>query len=437
MPWLVLAFCAGAGCVHFLPTLPGPGSLLAVVSAALLSLRRLPALAALLLGFAWTAAGAHRTIADDWPCARDREIVELDGVVTGPATLRQGRVDFDLRATPANGTWVPARLRLSWYEAAAIPLPGQVWRLRARIRCRNGLANPGAPDRELELLRQRINATGYVAAGSRPLLLEDRYWRYPVERLRARIAARIGAAVQSGDSAAVLQGLAVGARSNVPERLWEAFAATGVAHLMAISGLHVTGFALFVLFMLRAGWRVLARPRRARIGVEMTVVVVATGAYALLAGASLPTLRTVVMVAIVAAQRFLRRSIPVHTTLASAALLLVAADPLAVSSPGFWLSFVATAALIALIDAGPGWVERGMSFVRAQATILWLLAPVLAIAFGRLSLIAPIANALAIPVFSCLLLPVILLATALTAIWPASADGIWHSLGAVLDACWP
>ncbi len=437
MPWLVLAFCAGAGCVHFIPALPVPGSLLAVFAAGMLLLRRLPALAALLSGFAWTAAGAHRTIADDWPCARDREIVELHGVVSAPATLRQGRVDFDIRATEAAGSGEPARLRLSWYEATAIPLPGQVWRLQARIRCRSGLANPGAPDRELELLRQRINATGYIAAGSRPLLLADRPWQYPVERLRARIAAGISAAVHSGDSAAVLQGLAVGARSSVPEQLWEAFAATGVAHLMAISGLHVTGFALFVLFVLRAGWRLSTRPGRARIAAEMTVVVIATTAYAVLAGASLPTLRTVVMVAIVASQRVLRRAMPVHMTLALAALLLVAADPLAVSSPGFWLSFVATAVLIALIDAGPGWLERGTAFLRAQLTILLLLTPVLAAAFGRLSLIAPIANALAIPVFSCVLLPVILLATALTALWPGTADGIWQSLGSVLDACWP
>jgi len=170
----------------------------------------------------------------------------------------------------------------------------------------------------------------------------------------------------------------------------------------------------------------------------MAVVVIVTAGYALLAGASLPTLRTLVMVVIVAVQRVLRRSTPVHMTLALAALLLVAADPLAVASAGFWLSFVATAALLTLIqNPASGWPGRVAAFLRSQGAILWLLTPVMVIAFGRLSLIAPLANAIAIPVFSFALLPAILSATALAAFSPGSADGIWQSLAVGLDAAWP
>ncbi len=437
MSWLVLAFCAGATTVHFLPALPAPAGLAACLIAGVLAWRRWPAVAALLFGLAWTAIGAHQKLEQDWPCARDREVAELQGVVSAPATERAGRVEFDLRLTGQTGSGAPALLRLSWYEAGTIPLPGQHWRMSARLRCRNGFSNPGTPDRELELLREGIGATGYIASGSRPVLVADRPWEYPVQRLRARIAAEISASVSSGASAAVLQGLSVGARGNIPQDLWEAFAATGVAHLIAISGLHVTGFAVFVLFLLRAAWRLWADPRRGRTGIEMAVVVVATIAYAALAGSSLPTLRTLVMVAIVAWQRVLRRALPVHAVLALAAILLVAADPLALASAGFWLSFVATAALLTLIDAGPGWLGRMATFLRAQAAILLLLTPVLAVAFGRVSLIAPLANAIAVPVFSFVLLPVILLATALTAPSPGSAAIIWQALAAGLDACWP
>ena len=438
MPWLVLAFCAGAAAIHFLPVLPTLAGLLAIAMAGMLFRRRWPVVAALLFGLAWTAFGARQIVADDWPCVRDREVVDLHGVVSAPATMREGRVEFDLRVVDPTGSGAPSDLRLSWYEATAIPLPGQHWRMTARLRCRSGFSNPGTPDRELALLRQRIGATGYIVTGSTPILLADRPWQYPVQRLRARIAAEIGASLSSSASAAVLQGLSVGVRGNVPEKLWEAFAATGIAHLMAISGLHVTGCALFALLLLRTAWRFpWVRPRRGRIAIEMAVVVMTTIAYAALAGASLPTLRTLVMVGIVAWQRVLRRAMPVHMTLALAALLLVAADPLAVTSTGFWLSFVATAALLTLIDAGPGWLDRLAAFLRAQAAIFLLLTPVLAVAFGRLSLIAPLANAIAIPVFSFVLLPVILLATALTSLWPGSAAGIWQALAAGLDAIWP
>lgn len=438
MHWLVLAFCAGAAAVHFLPVLPPLMSLLAIAVAGMLVRRRWPAIAAVLVGLAWTALGARQIVADDWPCARDREVVDLHGVVTAPATMRAGRVEFDFRVVEPTGSGAPPHLRLSWYEATAVPLPGQHWRVTARVRCRSGFSNPGTPDRELALLRQGIGATGYIATGSTPLLLADRPWQYPVQRLRQRIASDIGTSVSSSASAAVLQGLAVGVRGNVPENLWETFAATGIAHLMAISGLHVTGCAFFALLLLRSAWRLgWCIPRSGRIGIEMAVVVATTAGYATLAGASLPTLRTLVMVGIVAWQRVLRRAMPVHLSLTLAALLLIAADPLAVTSTGFWLSFVATAALLALIDAGPGWLDRLAAFLRAQAAIFFLLTPVLAIAFGRLSLIAPLANAIAIPVFSCVLLPVILLATALTALAPGSAVDIWQALAAGLDSSWP
>ena len=438
MPWRVLAFVAGAAAVQFLPVLPAQAGLLPITVAGLLAWPRWPALAALIFGFAWTAFGARQIVADDWPCSRDREVVDLVGVVTAPATLREGRVDFDFHAATPGAPQIPRLLRLSWYEADAVPLPGQQWRITARLRCRNGFANPGAPDRELELLRQGVGATGYIAAGVEPVLLSDRPWQYPMQRLRARIAADILASGISGASAAVLQGLSVGVRGNVPGELWDAFAATGIAHLMAISGMHVTGLALFALLVLRFAWRMRPGiPGSSRIRVDMAVVIAATAGYAMLAGASLPTLRTLVTVVIVACQRTLRRATPVHHTLALAALLLVAADPLAVASSGFWLSFVATAVLMALIAAGHGWLGHVSTFLRAQAAILLLLTPVLAIAFGRLSLIAPFANAIAVPIFSFVLLPAILFATGLAALSPGSGDAIWQALAGMLDAGWP
>ncbi len=434
---IALAFCAGAAVVHALPALWPVAAAIVPASAAVLVARRHPVVAAALVGFAWTHCLAFLWLADGWPCARDREEVELVGRVSAPSLEREGRTDFDLDVIRASvpPPW-PRRVRLAWYEADRSPLPGETWRLVARLRCRRGLVNPGAQDRELALLRERIDATGYVAGGSVPQRLSPPTDR-PIERLRARIAGAIAAALPPGPSVAVLQGLAVGVRGNIPDALWEAFAVTGIAHLMAISGLHVTGCAITVLALLRLAWRLpILAGLPSRLAIESGVVVATTAAYAGLSGASLPALRTLAMVAALAALRCLRRMLPLHLMLALAALVLVACDPLALTAAGFWLSFMATAALLAVFSVDSNWRARLAGFARAQLAITALLTPLLTAAFGRISLLAPAANAIAIPVFSLVILPVVLAGTALAAVAPATTSAIWRALAWFLDGTW-
>ena len=435
---IALAFCAGAAAVHALPALWPAAVVLSIVCAAALAARRSPAIAAILAGFAWTHFLASLWLAQGWPCARDREEIELVGRVSAPSLELEGRTDFDLDVIEASARlpW-PGRVRLSWYEADRKPEPGETWRFVARLRCRRGLVNPGAQDRELALLRERIDATGYVAASSRPDRLSKSADRV-IERLRARVAAAIAAALPPGPSVGALQGLAVGVRGNIPDALWEAFSVTGIAHLMAISGLHVTGCAILVLGLLRLGWRLpILKRLRWRLAIESGVVVGTTAAYAMLSGSSLPALRTLAMVAALAALRCLRRCLPLHQMLALAALVLVALDPLALTSAGFWLSFIATAALLAVLTVDSGWRARLASFARAQLAITALLTPVLSAAFGRISLIAPVANAVAIPVFSFVLLPFVLAGTAIALFAPGATLIVWRGLAWLLDKAWP
>ena len=424
--------------MHALPALWPPAVALVLGCSAVLCARRFPPAAAVLAGFAWTHFLASLWVAQGWPCARDREEIEVVGQVSAPALELEGRTDFDLEVIEASARppW-PGRVRLSWYEADRKPGPAEIWRFMAKLRCRRGLVNPGAQDRELALLRERIDATGYVAASSRPDRLSVPADRV-IERSRSRVADAIAAALPPGPSVGVLQGLAVGVRGNIPDALWEAFSATGIAHLMAISGLHVTGCALLVLGLMRLGWKLpIPGSLRWRLGIESVVVVGTTAAYALLSGGSLPALRTLAMVAALAALRGLRRCLPLHHMLALAAFVLVAFDPLALTSAGFWLSFVATATLLATLSADSGWRGRLAGFARMQLAITALLTPVLTAAFGRISLIAPVANALAIPVFSFVLLPVVLAGTACALVAPAATSIVWSGLAWLLDGAWP
>ena len=437
--WQVaIAFSAGAAALLGLPALGAHAVAPLAALGAAAWVRRRPVFAAACAGFAWTQLLATGWLHGAWPCTRDREPVTITGRIAAPALEREGRTDFDLdviKAEPATGS--PRRVRVAWYESTGVPRPGEIWRLQLRLRCRHGFVNPCAPDRDLALLRERIDATAYVAGKSTPVRLTPPA-EAPVERLRGRIAGGIADAVASAPTAAVLQGLAVGVRGTIPDQLWDAFAVTGIAHLIAISGLHVTGCAVAVLGLLRLCRRARANALpRVGTGGESAVVVAVTAGYAFLSGGSVPALRTLAMVAVFALLRVLRRSWPLHQSLALAGLVLVACDPLALTSAGFWLSFVATAALCAVSIQQAGWQSRLVEFAKAQLAVTTQLTPVLAATFGRISLVAPLVNAVAIPVFSLVLLPAILMGTALTAASPQAASELWRLLAGVLDRTWP
>ncbi len=426
---------------YTLERLPDGGVVwLAAAALVLCAWRRLLPVAAVLAGVLATVLAGEWQLRQDWPCTRDREQVTFTARISAPAVARPGRIDLDV--TPdaaARADGLPSRVRLSWYEPQARPRPGEVWRFPARLRCRSGLANPGGFDRELHLLREGLGATGYVSGKTAPRRLGGSAWQAPIEALRDTLGQSIAAAAGHTRSSGVLQGLAVGLRAAIPEELNEAFVATGTAHLIAISGLHVTAFAVAVLALSRAGYRLFAGPGWAARwpGAQALLVTTVAGAYGLLAGASVPTVRTMAMVALALALRTARRAASIADILAVAALAMLAAGPLAVSSAGFWLSFVAVAALVGLVRAPRGIRATVQSFIRAQSAVTVVLAPVLIGTFGAMSVVGPLVNAVAIPFFSVVLLPAVLGATALTAVAPALAQPVWAALGEGLDRLWP
>ena len=129
---IALAFCAGAAALHALPALwPASVPGLLLLGAGLV-VRRFPAAAAFLIGFAWSHLLASAWLAAGWPCERDREELVLTGRVSAPALERSGRTDFDLDVldwTAAGRR--PSKVRLSWYETSVLPQPGDealTWR---------------------------------------------------------------------------------------------------------------------------------------------------------------------------------------------------------------------------------------------------------------------------------------------------------------------
>ncbi|MCS6944316.1 MAG: DNA internalization-related competence protein ComEC/Rec2, partial [Sutterellaceae bacterium] len=283
---------------------------------------------------------------------------------------------------------------------------------------------------EAWLLERGVRATGYVragraAAGAVPMRIDPMVWRpgYAVERARDVLRERLQRRLEGQRHAGVLIALVLGEQRAIPEHDWLLFQRTGIAHLVSISGLHITMIGALAALAAGALWR--RRPALlARAPAQSAAAVAAVGAafvYCLLAGWGVPAQRTFFMLATVAAALALRRATRPALTLALAATVVTVLDPWAVLAPGFWLSFGAVAAIFYAFYGRPplaaGWRGRLQAAVRAQLWVTVALVPLTVALFQQVSLVSPLANAVAIPVVSLLVTPLSLIGAACVA-WP-------------------
>lgn len=294
---------------------------------------------------------------------------------------------------------VPRKVRLNLFSPLAIA-PGETWRLDVRLRPPRGPANPGGGDPERNLYRAGVDAQGYVRVDGAVKLAEARRGLAPSDVRRAGSERIAELAPHVGGRH--LRALLVGDRSALSSADWALLAATGTTHLLVVSGLHVgmvAAVALYLTTLLGV---------RARSQVLATLVVLATaGAYALVTGFELPARRAWLMLAVAALLLLGQRVSHPALALAWAALVVLLLDPLAPLSGGFWLSFLAVAALLLVIAGRRRGASFGLrGFVLAQLTVSTLLLVPLAVLFGRMPLLAPVVNLLAIPVVAMALLPV-------------------------------
>lgn len=444
------AFLAGHCLIHGLPRLPALAWLVVLgLAASMLLVGRCRAppeaggfsiatiFIALLLGAAWAWGHAAWRLANDLPPALEGHDLTVRGFI---ASLPDPQVDpqfvFDVVDAAPD---VPRRLRLTWYRAPAPPWPGEQWQLTVRLKRRNGFANPGGFDYEAHLFREGIGAVGYVRDDAGNRRLQAAGYRYPIEQTRAWIGARMASAVGDHRMLGVLQGLAIGETSAMQAQQWRVFAATGTTHLMAISGLHIGMVAMLAAW---AGGRIVRWRRAQSLGLtamhgQVLAGLAAALVYSALAGLSIPTQRTLVMLCIYFGLRWWRRPLAIGRSLSLALLAVLLLDPFAPLAVGAWLSFVAV--LVILVATSGRLAREGMiaSFSRVQWAVTIGLIPVLLMAFGNLSLVSPLANALAIPLFTLLIVPSVLVGAVAAIIHPVLGAALLKLPASLLDAGWP
>jgi competence protein ComEC len=372
-------------------------------------------------GFFYAAAWAQWRLAERLPPQWEGVDLAVTGVVAGlPQPFEGGvRFDFEVEQVEPAAARLPRRVALSWYNGSsreefqdiASIRAGERWRFCVSLRRPHGSANPHGFDYESWLLQRAIGATGYVRPGDKTRL-DDLVPRpaYLIERGREILRERHWDTLPGYPYAGILIALAIGDQNAIDARQWQLFARTGVSHLMSISGLHVTMVASLFAALVHWLWRrsgalMLALPARKASALAMFL---AAFAYCLIAGFAVPAQRTVYMVGVVALALWANRISSVSRVLCLALLVVLLLDPWAVLAPGFWLSFGAVAVILYVAT---GRLRPGHSLVqwgRVQWAITLALAPLLLVWFQQMSLVSPLANAVAIPLVSLVVTPLAL-----------------------------
>jgi competence protein ComEC len=274
---------------------------------------------------------------------------------------------------------------------------------------------------------------------------------------------RILAALPDQQYAGVIVALVVGDQRGIDQSDWKIFNRTGIGHLVSISGLHITMVAgLFALAAFTLWRHSLFTRAQLPLLLPAQKVAALVGAgtalfYVLLAGFGVPAQRTLYMLMVVAAALWLNRITSVSHVLCTALGVVVVIDPWAVLWPGFWLSFGAVAIILyATVGRVTPRARRqhggraGQHATPSRREQLWLalragthtqyvvtlgLVPLTMLLFGQVSVVSPLANAVAIPLISLVVTPLALVGSMLPAPLMVPVLGLAHLLVEWLAAC--
>ena len=439
LAWALLGVVAGTACqlqqarlwrsdTYMVFAVAAAGGLIFLAARRWVRYRALPVLlATAVLAFSCVGLRAVQFAGQAIAPALEGRDIALTGVVAAMPQRNDGGLRFRFELDDARlgdeAVALPPQLYLGWYGAFSADevqrqpqdlRAGERWQLTARLKAPHGTLNPHGFDYELWLWEQGLQATGYVRAGAKdpPPRRLSTSWLHPVERARQSVRDAIDARVEHRQAAGLLAALVVGDQNAIDRADWDVFRATGVAHLMSISGLHITMFAWAAGLAVGWLWRRSSRLCLAVPAQHAALVggVALAAAYAVFSGWGVPAQRTIWMLATVGLLRLSGRRWPWPQVWLLACAVVVSVDPWALLQAGFWLSFVAVGVLFASDAGGHETLPersrgRMMSYFREQGVVTLALLPLTVLLFGQVSIVGLLANAVAIPWITLLVTP--------------------------------
>ncbi len=333
-------------------------------------------------------------------------------------------------------------VRLSILHGGDVLLPGDHIQFRARFTRPRDYRNPGAFSYARYLAVHGIGATGRVV-GKPELVQEGAGFGRIVGGLRRRVRDSL-AQVADPARRGVLLALAIGARDDITAEQRDRYARAGLAHLLAISGLHVGYVALLVFLLARVFFglfpRLFLRVPLQRLAAAVTLP--AIWGFVALAAFPISAVRAAIMISVFLLGVLIGRRQDLPTTLAAAVCVILIILPLSVFDVSFQLSVVAVAGIMLLVPriarALPAGRMRTGRALRAAAllgavTVAATLAtlPLVAAHFQVVTFAGLVTNLVAVPLAGIALVPLVAVAQVVALIAPAIAAPIW-SLAAVL-----
>jgi len=410
---------------------------LALPACFLLKLKTIRYFAIALLAGLWTLFHAHLILNDRLSNEIAGKEITISGTISSVPEQQQRRIRFEFQPDSSTQYALPKKVRLNWYQ----PLPndlkaGERWQLTVKLKPVRGMINPGSFDYEAWLFQQGIGATGYVRSSAKNHRI-DTSPLYSINALRQSLVLNIEQVLSDSPNIGLIQGLTTGIRHNINQQQWKVLRSSGTNHLLAISGLHIGLAATIGFFIFRFLWSLRANNLLLLTATEIGAVggFIFALFYAALAGFSIPTQRALIMVAVVMVSLIIRRPIMSTHILAISLLCVLIYDPLSVLSAGFWLSFSAVAIILFISQnryPAPKW-----QWLKIHTLIALGLSPLLLFFFLETSLIAPVANFVAIPFISLLVVPILLLASILLWLWPPFGHQLLQLADGLLSFIWP
>lgn len=420
-----LLFLSGIVLVQQFELLPAGDTLIPVIlSVGLLITLKRYRLACLPLGFIWAVVFAHHHLANQLPAELEGLDVVVAGLVADLPKTDENRCRFDLKVEQGPSA-IPELLRLTWYHPKQCVKAGQHWRLSIKLKRVHSVYNPGGLDYERVLFSQGIGATGYIRAPASAVLLSQADW-WSLGALRQAVADRLDAQWPGEPrTTSLLKALTIGDGNSISAADWEVFRKTGTIHLMVISGSHIGLIAGLVYFIALKFWAWSGQVRLSPPKFAAATAMLAAFLYSLLAGFSIPVQRALIMLSVAFLAIISQRNTqPVHV-LATALMAVLLVEPLAVLAPGFWLSFIAVFILIYLTSGRIAGNKPWLLALKLNCLTSLAMTPVLMLISPQISLIAPLANMLAVPVISLLIVPLSLLIILCVVILPPLADWLF------------
>jgi competence protein ComEC len=377
-------------------------------------------LLALALGF---AAASLRTHAMPPMPGLPRGAVAVSGMIVAVEPLPVGRRVILAHVALDGGAVMARKLRIRLRDTDQQPLaPGEGLAVRALLRPPFAPAYPGAWDQRRDEFFEGLAGGGFALGSARRLAANDQSARdQPWQRFREGVAARIMVAVP-GPPGAVAATLLTGISSAIPAATRSDFASAGLAHILAVAGLHIgivmsTVFTVVRLALAHWGWAALRWPIKQLSGLAALSV----GAfYMAITGMHLPIIRSFLMACLVTLGLLLGRRAISMRSLGFAATVLMLTEPEAVDGVSFQMSFAAVLVLVAGYEvlqplkiaslshhAGLlGWLRRDLALVAITSLLAAAAtAPFVAYHFGQVQVYSVLANMLAVPLATFWVLP--------------------------------